>query len=159
MKRGVSFLSLPTIVILIYLYHMLLCKMDAISAREIPLCSMKNSSHETPFDERCPNCGCITSEEWPDLAQIEGSMFYEESKHYFQAAVSGCPLCRIVVAVLRDATEKRCAIGPKQGYFSVNLLRSQGHFILMLKDTGFDLQDKYDYVVVYQAGEQSQHSK
>lgn len=63
------------------------------------------------------------------------------------------------MAVLRDATEKRCVTGPKEGYFHVHLLRNQDQFAFMLKDTGFDLQDKYDYVVVYQAGKQSQHSK
>lgn len=49
------------------------------------------------------------SAEWPDLSKIRGYVF----KYYFQTANLGCPLCRMVVAILRDAREKQCITEPK----------------------------------------------
>lgn len=135
-----------------------LFKMDATSARAISPSSIDASSDETswdetPSDEECPNCSSPMSAEWPDLTALEDRI-YPQSEHCLKAADSGCPWCRIVAAVLIDATEKRCVVGPKKETFAVNLLRNHDRFLLILKDTQYGLEEKDDYVAIYEAGEQ-----
>lgn len=116
--------------------------MDAISAEEI--------SGST--DQRCPNCHCSMSAEWPDLAQ------FREVWGFYHKKGLRCSLCRMIAAVLRDAREKQYMTEPKQFRPSVEVLRRDDRYLIILTESTLLSRSK-EHVVVYREGKQIRPSK
>lgn len=72
---------------------------------------------------------------------------------FSKTADLGCSLCRMVVAILRDAREKQCITEPKSSVYTVTVLRRDERFLMILNDSELDEKSK-EYVVIYREGKQ-----
>lgn len=90
------------------------------------------------------------SSEWPDLAQFRERTMLEDC---FETANLGCSLCRMVLAILRDAREKQCITEPKGSWCSMEALRRDDRFFMILNDSELGWESK-ELVAIYREGKQ-----
>lgn len=65
----------------------------------------------------------------------------------------GCSLCEMIEAILRDARQKQCMTEPKERLGTVEVLRKDDRFLMILNNSELNWRSK-EHVVVYQGGRQ-----